>query len=60
MPSVHAETRGGTAELLLEMEVATPRQMVRVLHRIHALVNVYSVTCLPPEGTLGIEPGTAD
>lgn len=60
MPSVHAETRGGTAELLLEMEVATPRQMVRVLHRIHALVNVYSVTCLPPEGELGAGPGTGD
>jgi GTP pyrophosphokinase len=49
MPAVQAETGGGTAELILQMEVATPRQLVRVLHRILALVNVYSVSCIPPE-----------
>lgn len=48
MPAVLAETDAGQAELVLQMEVARPRQMVRLLHRIHALVNVYSVICLPP------------
>lgn len=48
MPLVHAESNDGQATLLLDMEVATARQLVRVLHRIQALVNVYSVVCLPP------------
>lgn len=60
MPSVSAETRGGTAELILEMEVSTPRQMVRVLHRIYALVNVYSVICLPPDSASRSEDGPDD
>jgi GTP pyrophosphokinase len=36
-------------ELMIEMEleVMTPRQMVRVLHQIQALVNVKSVRCVP-------------
>jgi GTP diphosphokinase / guanosine-3',5'-bis(diphosphate) 3'-diphosphatase len=51
MPAVHAETHNGQAILYLDMEVASPRQLVRVLHRIQALVNVYSVTCLPENPT---------
>ncbi|MDT8305649.1 MAG: HD domain-containing protein [Anaerolineae bacterium] len=46
MPSVHAESYGGKAIVHLDMEVASPRQLVRVLHRMQALVNVYEVTCL--------------
>lgn len=49
MPSVHAETHGGKASVYLDMEVASPRQLVRVLHRMQALVNVYDVTCLQVE-----------
>ncbi len=49
MPAVRAETSDGHATLVLKMEVATPRRLVRVLHRIQALVNVYFVTCLAPE-----------
>ena len=37
----------GTMRLVLELEVASPRQLVRILHRAHALVNVYEVRCLP-------------
>ena len=48
LPTVHAETDDGQAVVLLDMEVARPRQFVRVLHRIQALVNVFSVVCLPP------------
>lgn len=47
MPAVHAETNNGEAVLYLDMEVASPRQLVRVLHRMQALVNVYRVICLP-------------
>lgn len=47
MPSVHAKTRDGKASVYLDMEVASPRQLVRVLHRMQALVNVYDVICLP-------------
>jgi GTP pyrophosphokinase len=48
MPAVHAEVNDGKAVVILDMEVALPRQLVRVLHRIQALVNVYAVICLPP------------
>lgn len=47
MPAVHAESQNGEAIVYMDIEVASPRQLVRVLHRIQALVNVYSVTCLP-------------
>ncbi len=50
LPMVHAETDDGQAVVLLDMEVARARQFVRVLHRIQALVNVFSVVCLPPGG----------
>lgn len=46
MPEVHAQSKGGEATISLAMEVASGRQLVRVLHRIHALTNVYSVRCL--------------
>ncbi len=49
LPLVHAETNGGQATVILNMEVATPRRFVRVLHRVQALVNVFSVVCLPPD-----------
>lgn len=48
LPMVHAETDDGQAIVLLDMEVARPRQLVRVLHRIQALVNVFSVVCFSP------------
>lgn len=48
LPTVYAKTNDGKAVVILEMEVATPRQLVRVLHRTQALVNVFSVVCLPP------------
>ncbi len=46
MPEVHAVTHEGEAMITLIMDVTGPRQLVRVLHRIHALENVYAVTCL--------------
>lgn len=49
MPAVHADTDGGKALVRLDMEVASPRQLVRVLHRIRALVNVNDVTCAPQQ-----------
>lgn len=47
LPLVHSETDDGQAVVLLEMEVTSPRQFVRVLHRIQTLVNVFSIVCLP-------------
>lgn len=46
MPEVHAQSGEGEATIRLVVEVASPQQLVRILHRIHALVNVFSVTCL--------------
>jgi GTP pyrophosphokinase len=39
--------RSGEVRLILTMEVVRPRQLVRVLHQIHALANVFAVRCLP-------------
>lgn len=36
-------------QLVLDLEIANPRQLVRILHQVHALVNVYAVRCLLPE-----------
>jgi len=36
----------GKVSLILDLEIASPRQLVRILHRAHALVNVYAVYCL--------------
>jgi len=30
----------------LGLEIASPRLLVRILHRVHALINVYAVRCL--------------
>ncbi|MDX1663840.1 MAG: HD domain-containing protein [Candidatus Promineifilaceae bacterium] len=50
IPAVHAESEDGQAEVLLDLEVVSPRQFVRLLHRTLALVNVFSVTCLSRNG----------
>ncbi|MCB9419290.1 MAG: bifunctional (p)ppGpp synthetase/guanosine-3',5'-bis(diphosphate) 3'-pyrophosphohydrolase [Ardenticatenaceae bacterium] len=43
----------GEMDIILTLEVLSPRQLVRVLHQIHALSNVSAVRCLhqgpPPE-----------
>jgi guanosine-3',5'-bis(diphosphate) 3'-pyrophosphohydrolase len=36
----------GETYIILDLEIGSPRQVVSVLHRIHALVNVFSVRCL--------------
>lgn len=46
MPEVHAVTHDGEAVITLVMDVASPRQLVRLLHRVHALENVHSVHCV--------------
>jgi GTP pyrophosphokinase len=38
----------GEVRIVMSLEVESPRQAVRILHQIRALVNVYSVRCLPP------------
>ncbi|MGW8318470.1 MAG: RelA/SpoT family protein [Candidatus Promineifilaceae bacterium] len=48
----------GKVRLILELEIVSPRQLVRILHRAHALVNVYAVRCLPSNGQLGADNGT--
>lgn len=40
----------GDTQITLDLEINSPRQLVRVLHRVHALVNVYQVRCLLPAG----------
>lgn len=51
---VHTPPRhGGEMQLILTLEVLRPRQLVRILHQIHALPNVFDLRCLPdgpPEG----------
>ena len=39
----------GALRVTLDLEVISPRQLVRILHRAQALVNVYSVRTLRPE-----------
>lgn len=46
MSEVYAKTSGGDAVIKLILEAASPRQLVRVLHRIQALVNVHGVRCV--------------
>jgi len=36
----------GTLQLRLDLGVYSPRQLVRILHRAHALVNVFAVRCV--------------
>lgn len=40
-------TRRGEMRIILSLEVIRPRQLVRILHQIQALVNVFAVRCLP-------------
>ena len=37
---------GGKVRVLMDLEIASPRQLVRILHRAHALVNVYAIRCV--------------
>ncbi|MBK8988027.1 MAG: hypothetical protein IPM39_18485 [Chloroflexi bacterium] len=39
--------RGGELQIILTLEVLRPRQLVRILHQIHALPNVFDLRCLP-------------
>ncbi len=39
--------RPGEVRLVMELEVTRPRQAVRILHQVRALVNVYDVRCVP-------------
>jgi GTP diphosphokinase / guanosine-3',5'-bis(diphosphate) 3'-diphosphatase len=39
--------RGGEMKIILTLEVLQPRQLVRILHQIHALPNVFDLRCLP-------------
>lgn len=43
--SVSSQSQRNQAEVVLAIEVAQPRQLVRLLHRLHALLNVFSVCC---------------
>ncbi len=38
--------RRGEMQMVLTLEVISPRQLVRVLHQTHALANVYAIRCL--------------
>lgn len=37
----------GRLHVVLTIEVSSPRQLVRILHRAQTLINVYAVQCLP-------------
>ena len=39
----------GKVRVTLDLELTSPRLLVRILHRAHALVNVYAVRCLRSE-----------
>lgn len=41
------EKREGELMIEMELELLSPRQMVRILHQIEALVNVKAVRCVP-------------
>lgn len=49
MSHVEARTDNGKATILLQLEVNSPQQLVRILHRAAALVNVFAVRCLPDD-----------
>jgi (p)ppGpp synthase/HD superfamily hydrolase len=40
----------GRLHVVLTIEVASARQLVRILHRAQTLINVYDVQCLPRYG----------
>lgn len=39
--------RGGELNVILTLEILRPRQLVRILHQVQALPNVFSLRCLP-------------
>jgi len=39
--------RGGELNMVLTLEILRPRQLVRILHQVQALPNVFSLRCLP-------------
>ncbi len=45
--------RAGEMRIVMSFEVVRPRQAVRILHQIRALVNVYNVRCIPRQHGLG-------
>ncbi len=42
--STRAIGSGGKVRVIMDLEIANPRQLVRILHRAHALVNVYAIS----------------
>lgn len=38
---------GGELNIILTLEILRPRQLVRILHQVQALPNVFSLRCLP-------------
>lgn len=40
-------SRKGEKHLILGVEIVRPRQLVRILHQIQAITNVFAVRCLP-------------
>jgi GTP pyrophosphokinase len=46
--SIHTRSTSGNGRmrLILDLEINGPRQLVRILHRAHTLINVYKVRCL--------------
>lgn len=40
----------GHVHMVLDLEITTPRQLVRILHQVRALANVYRVRCLADNG----------
>lgn len=55
MTFMQADTGKGHAQIQLHLQMLSPRQTVRVAHRLMALTNVYSVTCENDWGTV-LEP----
>jgi GTP pyrophosphokinase len=51
--------RAGEMRIIMSLEVLRPRQAVRILHQIRALVNVYDVLCIPGQ-TLASYEGVAN
>ncbi len=47
--STPTHTRKGEVCILLELEMQTARQAVRIMHQIQALVNIYSVRTIPSD-----------
>ena len=56
MSSVEARTGENQAHIWLDLEVTSPRQLVRILHRALALVNVYLVHCTTDEAITRKQP----